>query len=279
MSRSASDGHREVVPTQPVGALLRARRAELGLTLQQVADRAGCVRSYVSEIENNKRSKPPSDELLVRLEEALSLPPGRLVDAAVWSTAPAELRREIEQSRKAAARLQRLIDSAQGHEGVLDSAYQRGELSRLLGQLGGEDRGGVSPVGLPTEVPLINKVAAGYPSEFTDLGYPARTADEYVRVPELDDADAFAARVVGDSMVPEYREGDIVVFSPARSIESGMDCFARLEPDHETTFKRVYFEGTGRIRLQPLNSSYPPRVLDRESVAGLYAAVTVMRSI
>ena len=73
-----------------------------------------------------------------------------------------------------------------------------------------------------------------------------------------------------------------MVFSPARAVRNGMDVFARLEPDHETTFKRVYFEGESgseRIRLQPLNSKYPPRVVEREQVAGLYAAVTVMRRI
>ncbi len=136
---------------------------------------------------------------------------------------------------------------------------------------------------LPLEVPLINRVAAGYPRSFTDLGYPVRVADEYVRCPDLADPDAFAARVVGDSMLPEYREGDIVVFSPARAVASGMDCFVRIEPDHESTFKRAYFErgagGEELIRLQPLNPEYPGRVLGREQVSGLYAAVSVMRRI
>ncbi len=136
---------------------------------------------------------------------------------------------------------------------------------------------------LPVEVPLINKVAAGYPREFTDLSYPARIADEYVRCPDVRDPDAFAARVVGDSMAPEYREGDVVVFSPAKEVESGDDCFARLERDHETTFKRVYFErggdGEELIRLQPINNAYPPRVLPREDVAGLYAAVAAIRRV
>ncbi|MEN0020687.1 MAG: hypothetical protein AAF747_07385 [Planctomycetota bacterium] len=56
----------------------------------------------------------------------------------------------------------------------------------------------------------------------------------------------------------------------------------RLEPDSDTTFKRVFFEGeegAERIRLQPLNPEFPPKLVDREQVAGLYAAVSVMRSI
>ena len=97
------------------------------------------------------------------------------------------------------------------------------------------------------------------------------------------DPDAFAARVVGDSMTPDYREGDVVIFSPARDVKNGSDCFARIWPDDETTFKRVFFEagpaGEELIRLQPLNPAYPARVLPREGVVGLFAAVSVMRRI
>ncbi|MGH7132424.1 MAG: S24 family peptidase, partial [Phycisphaerales bacterium] len=189
--------------------------------------------------------------------------------------------------------------------------YRSGQLRRMIEKLSGPQEGagaatgggvgagagggaGVAPITLPVEVPLINSVAAGYPTEFTDLGYPARVADQYVRTPDICDPDAFAARVVGDSMEPDYREGDIVVFSPARTVASGMDCFVRLEPDHATTFKRVFFESDERrvmsgekaeakavthIRLQPLNPKYPAKVLEREQVAGVYAAVSVTRSV
>lgn len=168
--------------------------------------------------------------------------------------------------------------------GGLDAAYQSGEFQRLIEDSAGSggQRASAVPVDLPFEVPLINKVTAGYPTEFTDLGYPARVADDYVRCPDVNDADAFAARVVGDSMEPEYREGDIVVFSPLRDIGNGDDCFARLENGDESTFKRVYFERDGsqeRIRLQPINNRYAPRTYDREDVAGLYRAVQVMRAL
>ncbi|MBX3388051.1 MAG: LexA family transcriptional regulator [Phycisphaeraceae bacterium] len=135
---------------------------------------------------------------------------------------------------------------------------------------------------LAREVPLINRVQAGYPAEFTDLSYPARMADEYVRCPDIDDADAFAARVVGESMMPEYREGDVVVFSPAREVRAGMDCFVRFERDGETTFKRVFFESGAAgemIRLQPLNPAFSAQVVEREKVGGLYAAVSVIKKI
>ncbi len=297
-----------------VGQLVAARRRELGLTLQQVATRVGCAKSYLSMIEQGRRPSPPGAELLARLESALELPAASLLRAAQWQATPATVRREVSQLQSANWAAQRLAEllgqgpEAGGGDGggngggrtALDRAHRSGELKRLIDRIAppppAAEQGGALPVRLPVEIPLINKVAAGYPREFTDLGYPARAADEYIRSPDIADPDAFACRVVGDSMMPDYREGDIVIFSPSRPVKSGMDCFARIEPDHETTFKRIYFEradaageagmddgggeqGGELIRLQPLNPAYPARTFPREQIAGLYAAVSITRPI
>ena len=125
-------------------------------------------------------------------------------------------------------------------------------------------------------VPVINRVSAGYPKDFSDMGYPPRVADEYVSCPDVSDRDAFAARVHGDSMTPKYRQGDIVIFSPALSPREGSDCFVRFA-DGQTTFKRVFFEsdesGRPMLRLQPRNEKYRPQTVPSENVAGLYKAI------
>jgi phage repressor protein C with HTH and peptisase S24 domain len=191
--------------------------------------------------------------------------------------------------------LAKLLTNSAQQGTSLDDLYASGALREVIEQLDPEsDSSSDEPShlppmesniarSLPNEVPLINRVTAGYPADFTDLGYPARVSDEYIRTPDLNDPDAFAARVVGDSMQPTYQEGDIVVFSPAKQVESGADCFVRLEPDSESTFKRIYFEtseaGEELIRIQPINNAYPPQTVPREQVAGLYAGVSVIRSI
>lgn len=168
--------------------------------------------------------------------------------------------------------------------GRLDEAFRSGDLHKLLGTPSPGD--GLSSPEEQTrwvEVPLVNLVTAGQPAAFTDLGHPARVADQYVRVPDPSDSDAFACRVSGDSMAPQYLEGDIVVFSPARVVMSGQDCFVRLEPDQDTTFKRAFFEtddsGNELIRLAPLNPKYPPKTYPREFVAALFAAVRLTREL
>lgn len=284
-----------------VGQMIHARREELGLTLQALALRVGCTRSYLSTIENDRRENPPSRDLLTKIELALRLDQGVLVRAGDLQAMPGDVRREMLDLQSRGQLYRRLVDLLR--EKGLDRAHKSGEFKALVDRLAPDESSekprderderasGSTPSAanisiassLPTQVPVINRVAAGYPTEFTDLGYPVRIADEYVSVPDVYDADAFAARVVGDSMSPDYRAGDIVVFSPAVGAFSGGDCFVRLERDAETTFKRVYFEkdsdGREMIRLQPLNSAYPPRSYPREDVAGVYPAVYVVRSV
>ncbi|MBL8876199.1 MAG: helix-turn-helix domain-containing protein [Phycisphaerae bacterium] len=290
------------------GSRLRKLRIARNMTLEQLADAAGCTKGYLSVIENALR-EVPSAAMVASLERALGVAEGDLTRAADWERTPAHFRREVMRlaGREAAQRerekkLATLLASSGIDEngklrGGLDEAYRSGELQRLLGtrtdhvpQARSAAATSPAPVSLflSKEVPLINYIAAGYPREFTDLSFPARVADEYVRCPDIDDADAFAARVVGESMMPEYREGDIVVFSPARQVKGGMDCFVRLEPDGETTFKRVFFEtggpngektGEERIRLQPLNPEFSAKVVAREMVGGLYAAVSVIKKV
>jgi len=130
-----------------------------------------------------------------------------------------------------------------------------------------------APLAAGRMVPVINKVAAGYPADFDDLDYPVGIADDYVRCPDIHDPNAFGVRVVGDSMQPKFQEGDIVVFSPAVEVHNGDDCFIRFAEPHETAFKRVFFEPDNKVRLQPRNENYSPLIIDGKRINGLYRAV------
>ncbi|MEM1165089.1 MAG: XRE family transcriptional regulator [Planctomycetota bacterium] len=290
LSAGARTNEDVVTAMEHIGARIRAARRTRRLTGHQLAALVGCTRGYLSQVE---AGRVPSNELLERIEGVLGFESGELVGAAHLEALPESVRtelRELKAGRRKAELLARLVSE----QGGLDRAYRSGVLDRLVRDLAGDDEpegtgaahpsaSAIEPMALPLQVPLINSVTAGYPAEFTDLGYPARVADEYVSVPDVQDPDAFAARVVGDSMEPQYREGDIVVFSPSQGTPPGTDCFVRFERDAETTFKRVYFEVSGEghqmIRLQPINPSYPPRTVEREAVAGMYAAVYVVRPV
>jgi phage repressor protein C with HTH and peptisase S24 domain/DNA-binding XRE family transcriptional regulator len=278
-----------------VGQIVKQRRERLGLTLAQLADAVGATKGYLSMIENERVANPPSSALLGELEQALGISDGELTRTADWQNTPTPVRQKLEQAVDTAQQgkdLAHWLKQATGQRGdgarSLDELYSSGQLGRRINKFlkvadapeGDSGTGELdSKVGVRYRVPVINQVSAGYPKDFTDLDYPRQVSDDYVAAPDVTDPDAFAARVVGDSMSPDYREGDIIVFSPETEVTDGCDCFVRLEPDHETTFKRVFFEEGDRLRIQPLNPQYPPRVVERENVAGLYRAVCRISSL
>ncbi len=267
---------------ESLGSKLRRRRSKLGLTLDEVSGRTGISKPYLSLIETGRVPNPPSDEKLRRLEQSLGFTPGELVTQAHLQRTPRDVRAVLQSllekgSGPGGAKAEK-PESAAGSDrdglkgGVnLDDAYLSGVLQDLVER----SAGNVEQVAT-NAVPVINKVSAGYPKDFTDLSYPRGVADDYVACPDVNDPDAFAARVYGDSMMPKYEEGDIVVFSPAANPRNGDDCFVRFSDGH-TTFKRVFFEtdesGTAVVRLQPRNERYRPQTVRSEDVSGLYRAV------
>ncbi|HDY65488.1 MAG TPA: helix-turn-helix domain-containing protein [Phycisphaerae bacterium] len=252
-----------------LGKLIRRRREQLHLTQDQIAAKAGISKPYLSNIETGKTKNPPTDGILRALERVLQFESSELTRLAHLARTPADVRQEHEML---ALELNKLRDVVKELLSVGTSEGAGGlDLDSLAEKLSAE--GNVRHLSAGSVVPIINNVAAGYPQNFTDLDYPPSVADEYIRCPDLDDEQSFAARVVGDSMEPKYHEGDVVVFSPNTPAQGGDDCFVRFDADGGTTFKRFYQDDESTIRLQPLNSAYPGQSYQREQITGLWPAV------
>jgi len=251
-----------------LGQVIRERRKQLHLTLDEVAAYTGFSKPYLSTIETGHVNNPPSDKLLRKLEKYLKLPSGHLLRIGHIEGMPKELRKDFEAIDAENRQYRQILKD------IIGRKLKPEKLGKLLNQHDMDVRHPEDRRGKPGHwVPVINKVPAGYPAEFDDLGYPTGVADDYVRCPDIHDPNAFAVRVVGDSMEPKFSEGHIVVFSPAADVQNGDDCFVRLTSPHETTFKRVFFEPGKKIRLQPRNEAYAPIIIRASRVNGVYRAV------
>jgi phage repressor protein C with HTH and peptisase S24 domain len=265
------------------------------MTLDALSAATGMAKSYLSQIETSY-APPPRDDKVRRIAEALGLDAEALVARAHLSQLPEGVKERMGRLKEVFNSTEEVLRAlmaataaaaepkappadgaaAAGPAVDLDSLHQSGLLNHLANW--GAERDEARGKGL-RPIPVINKVAAGYPQEFTDLGYPVGMADEYVTVPaELSDPNAFAVRVVGDSMQPKYHEGDIVIFSPAAGVHTGDDCFVRFAmsggpSDGESTFKRVFFDAEESIRLQPINEQYAPTVVKPNQVEGIFRAI------
>lgn len=77
----------------------------------------------------------------------------------------------------------------------------------------------------------------------------------------------FGLRVKGNSMEPDYLDGDTLILERTDDCESGDDCVVMVNGD-DGTFKRVFKNENGII-LQPLNSEYAPMVFTNEQIENL----------
>ena len=243
---------------------------QLGLTLDEAAAYTGFSKPYLSTIETGHVNNPPSDKLLKKLEKYLKFQKGHLQRIAHIEGMPKDIRKDYEAIDVENRQYRQILKD------IIQRKLSLNKVGKLLDQhdmdvVRAEDR-----TDKPGQwVPVINKVPAGYPADFDDLGYPTGFADDYVRCPDIHDPNAFAVRVWwGDSMEPKFSEGHIVIFSPATDVQNGDDCFVRLKSPHETTFKRVFFEtDKKKVRLQPRNDAYPPIIISTKRLNGFYRAV------
>lgn len=252
------------------GDILRKRREELGLTQDALALLAGISKPYLSNIETGRAKNPPTDRVLAELEKHLQMAAGELTRLAHLARTPCDVLQEHETLSAENVKLKKLLSELLQKSPGSSAANLHEVLTK---------HENLSAISAGIVVPVINRVAAGYPQAFTDLDYPASVADEYVRCPDIRDQQAFAARVIGDSMEPKYHEGDIVVFSPNTQPLTGDDCFVRFGYDEGTTFKRFYQDSPESVRLQPLNSKYPAMTYPAETITGIWPAVFRIESL
>ncbi len=253
-----------------LGSMIRKKREEKGLTLDEMSRRTGYSKPYISTVETGRVKNPPADELLVKLEEILEFDDGTLLHIAHMEKLPTDIRQAFEDSQAENEHWRSLLNEMISKQPELGKKMKS---DKFYDKILRPDQNFIKMATAGRMVPVINKVTAGYPLDYDDMGYPPGSADDYIRCTDLHDPNAFAVRVVGDSMEPKYIEGDIVVFSPNSQVENGDDCFIRLTDPHETTFKQVFFEDSGLIRLQPRNHIYPPMILEESKVNGIWKAV------
>ena len=230
------------------GELLRQKRHQAGLRQAELAGKVGVTASYVSLLESGQRPSP-SDEVTRSIERALGLAENELVRLAHLERTPSDIREEMD----------------------LEHFYREGIPHKQARTV---DIHTPAFEGIRS-IPLINKVSAGYPSDFTDKGYPVGIADEYVGMPDVDDPNAFAVTVVGDSMEPRLHEGDVLIISPAEPVANGDICFVRIDNNGESTstIKQVWHDDETNVRLESFNPRYASRIIPKDHVGGIYRAV------
>ena len=114
-------------------------------------------------------------------------------------------------------------------------------------------------------VPVIGMAQAGSKGYFDDGGYPVGNGWDEVVFPDLGDPNAFALEINGDSMEPVFRDGDLIIVSPAAGIRR-RDRVVLKTIEGEVMAKELARRTARQIVLNSFNPSYEQRIIPAEQV-------------
>ena len=113
-------------------------------------------------------------------------------------------------------------------------------------------------------VPVLGRIPAGIPIEAIE---DVEDWEDFPISDTIQGRQYFGLKVKGDSMEPEYRDGDTIIVQQQETCNSGDDCAVMVNGD-DATFKRVRLHEDG-LTLQPLNTKYDPRFFTAKEVQSL----------
>ena len=119
--------------------------------------------------------------------------------------------------------------------------------------------------GVYRNVPLIGFAQAGNSGFFDDAGYPVGGGWDEIPFPGLNDPNAFALEVNGDSMEAVFRDGDTIIVAPHASVRRG-DRVVVKTTEGEVMAKVLIRRTARHIDLQSLNPAHEDRSLDLTQV-------------
>lgn len=114
-------------------------------------------------------------------------------------------------------------------------------------------------------VPLLGFAQAGAGGFFDSGGFPAGQGWDEVRMPAAGDGGTYALEVSGDSMLPLYRDGDIIIVSPTEQLRRGDRVVARTS-DGEMVAKILYRQTEKNVELHSLNPEHKPQIITTEEL-------------
>jgi phage repressor protein C with HTH and peptisase S24 domain len=114
----------------------------------------------------------------------------------------------------------------------------------------------------PRAIPLLGLGQAGRPGFFDDAGLPMGEGWDEVRFPDMQAvADGtYALEIQGDSMQPLYRDGDIIVVSPAAQLRKGDRVVVKTRKG-EIMAKELARKTGQKIELKSLNPAHADLIL------------------
>ncbi|KAB0676564.1 LexA family transcriptional regulator [Aureimonas leprariae] len=108
-------------------------------------------------------------------------------------------------------------------------------------------------------IPLIGFAQAGGGGYFDDAGFPAGQGWDEIAPPQpAADGSTYALEVSGDSMLPLYRDGDVIIVSRGETVRRGDRVVVKTR-DGEVMAKILQRQTSKTVELASINKDFPDR--------------------
>ena len=124
-------------------------------------------------------------------------------------------------------------------------------------------------------IPIKGKAMLGDNGFFEEMDYPQGAGDGYLKI-YSDDPDAYALRVVGNSMEPRIRSGEFVMIEPNQGYVAGDEVLVRTE-EGRAMIKVFMYRRDGEVRLLSVNDAHPPITLTEASVTVIHPVGAIVK--
>ena len=230
--------------TDLLAARLKATRLERNLTQEEVGNKIGVHKSTIMRWENGEgtgRIKPPVIEALASI---LDVTPAYLMGWEDEGGIADLVLGEIDHSRRTGI--------------PIDEDLKNAEYIATSGQSPKIDFG----KNLCRSYPVIGEVAAGFGSEAVEeeTGDYEQIPLEWLRGHNPDNF--FVLRVKGDSMYPDFQDGDHVLVHRQTSVDSGTVAVMLYDSEVATLKKVRYKKGEDWVELIPRNPEYQTKRIE-----------------
>lgn len=132
-------------------------------------------------------------------------------------------------------------------------------LDEFFALIEGKPKGGDRPLPVqPPTVPLLGFAQAGAGGFFDDAGFPAGQGWDLIELPAQSTEGSYALQVQGDSMLPLYRNGDVLVVQPHAKVRTGDRVVVKTHSG-EVMAKVLERQTPKTITLVSLNPEHPDR--------------------
>lgn len=137
----------------------------------------------------------------------------------------------------------------------------------------------------PRKIPVLSYVQAGNPMPVIDAYYAGSGLEDIALDSETEQEismESFALKVSGNSMAPEFKDGDVVIIDPSVKPDPGDIVVAALGEGGEATIKKYRSRGNDSeghhvFELVPINDDYHTVVVNSENPGHIVGTVVEHR--